>query len=91
MVIEGVMVVEEYKGVVVCLNKENGILFAKCTHNVMETDHIIFDDIQTQMDNLDCAVKLENVRDGYGEWTTKAIIDGEEFIYKVLFDDEKEG
>ena len=87
-----------YKAVVVCIDPENGVLFARRADSVLEADHIIFDDIMRIMDDYETKVTLENHRDGYGEWITTATYssnDNEEpnntLEYKLCFDEpEKE-
>lgn len=82
-----------YRAVIVALDKESGIFFAKRSDSRLETDHIIFDDILRIMDDFDTAVTLKNKRDGYGDWVLTMKPETEDYstiTYKVCFDDDDE-
>lgn len=79
-----------YRAVVVCLDPNDGILFAKRSNSVMETDHIIFDDILRIEGDCDCPVTIESQRDGFGECIFTSKYGSNELMYKVCFDDEEE-
>ena len=85
-----------YKAVVVAMVKDSGIMFAKRSDSVMETDHIIFDSIGEQLSNtLDDKghATILNFKDGLEDWVTSVGFYNEngELVmtvdYKVCFDD----
>ena len=83
---------KSYKAVIVCTDPENGVLFARRADSVLETDHIIFDDIMRIMEDYDTKVTIENKMDGYGEWVTIVSYNVNDestdmLEYKVCFDE----
>lgn len=83
---------EPYRAVVVAFDEEDGILFAKRSNSLWETEHILLDDIQRIMDDFDTEVTLKDERDGYGDWILTATPDlkkHNKMTYKVCFDKQE--